>query len=410
MGRRNLLQIYKEQSSKKLSSNEVQKLADNVYATNFRRLSLHDYIHTRSLYCNTQHMQPCSECTGMLSIANTVARNGYCRLSVSFKKAFPTLSYKTDIARQRVLRMPLACIRLGSTEKGTSAWYLTEYIEGVNYQKFACFAETLVRSECSTPTIHKAEVKALLGLAQSDRERELIRYSVFKASGVSSTKARKSFGFERMNHRATRVEAVLEEVRCIHEAVNDLAHTQDKALLQSMGFILPDSESDSDSDCTCDDPMTTQDYIESPRKGTTAETYLNREHFTASDSVDTLPSIGGLTGTLSSQQSSNVGESQDDHPTSVDNEMTTTFDGSDSTTIFDSLALADLAVCSKWNFLEIVTEIESILDTELTDRCCDTLYSKLESIATTDSENDLLQQSYRAYLVVDNNDDTNFPG
>ena len=117
-----------------------------------------------------------------------------------------------------------------------------------------------MRSEhSSVPTIHKAEVKALLGLAQSDRERELIRYSVFKA-GVSSTSARKSFGFEKMNCRAKHVEAALEEARCIYEAVEDLAHIQDKALLLSMGFILPDSESESGSDCTFDDPLTLQDY------------------------------------------------------------------------------------------------------------------------------------------------------
>lgn len=141
------------------------------------------------------------------------------------------------------------------------------YVEGVNYQKFACFAEALVRSEhSSAPAIHKEEVKALLGLAQSDRERELIRYSVFKASGVSSTSARKSFGFEKMNFRAKRVEAALEEARCIYEAVEDLAHIQDKALLLSMGFILPDSESESGSDCTFDDPLTLQDYTTHTRQ------------------------------------------------------------------------------------------------------------------------------------------------
>ena len=88
----------------------------------------------------------------------------------------------------------------------------------------------------STLTIHKSEVRALLGLAQSDRERELIHFSVFKASGVSPTKAWKLFEFEKMNCRAKRVEAALEETRWIHEAVEDLAHIQDKAVLLSFGF------------------------------------------------------------------------------------------------------------------------------------------------------------------------------
>ena len=109
-------------------------------------------------------------------------------------------------------------------------------------------------------------MRALLGLAQSDRERELICFSVFKTSGVSSTRAQKLFGFEKINCRAKRVEAALEEAHWIHEAVEDLAHTQDKALLLSMGFILTDSDSEDGSDRTADDPLTPQDHT-SPLAG-----------------------------------------------------------------------------------------------------------------------------------------------
>ena len=114
-----------------------------------------------------------------------------------------------------------------------------------------------MHNRCSaTVAFCKTEVKALLGLALSDRERELIRYSVFKASGISSTAARKSLGFEHMNQRAERVEMALQEARCISETVEDIARTQDKALLQSMGFVdaFTDTESDSESDCTKEDP------------------------------------------------------------------------------------------------------------------------------------------------------------
>ena len=64
-------------------------------------------------------------------------------------------------------------------------------------------------------------------------ERELIRYSVFKASGLSSTAAKKSFGFEKMDKRSRVVEAALEEARCVREAVEDLARVQDQALALS---------------------------------------------------------------------------------------------------------------------------------------------------------------------------------
>ena len=89
----------------------------------------------------------------MLSIANTVITDRYAKLS-TFKTAFPALTYKSDIAQQKVLQMPLACIRFGTPE-GTSSWFLFEYIEDVSYSKFACFAEALVHRTPSQPTIDK---------------------------------------------------------------------------------------------------------------------------------------------------------------------------------------------------------------------------------------------------------------
>ena len=129
-------------------------------------------------------------------------------LSQAFKLAFPHQVYKTDTARQRFLQMPVACIRVGTPGSGKEAWYLIQYVEGVVYVNFAHFAEALFSAHklSQSPGINKSEINALLGLAQSDRERELIQYSLFKASGVSSSGARHHFGFERMSERARRVE------------------------------------------------------------------------------------------------------------------------------------------------------------------------------------------------------------
>lgn len=139
--------------------------------------------------------------------------------------------------------MPLACIRVSDVKKGTSCWYLVEFVEGVHYMKFACFADALQGTRTSSPTIDKTHVKALLGLAQSDRERELIRYSVFQSSGLSATATRKKFGFESMHVRFRRVTAVIEEAR-IREAIDSVARIQDKGILASMGFHISSSESD----------------------------------------------------------------------------------------------------------------------------------------------------------------------
>ena len=65
--------------------------------------------------------------------------------------------------------------------------------------------------------------------------RETLRYIVYKASGLTSTKARKLYGFEKMNSRALRVDDSIVEMKWIHEAVDEMASIQDKAVL-SMQF------------------------------------------------------------------------------------------------------------------------------------------------------------------------------
>lgn len=52
----------------------------------------------------------------------------------------------------------------------------------------------------------KLELKELLKLAQSDRERESLHYVVYKASGISATAARKQYGLERMDEQVQRIE------------------------------------------------------------------------------------------------------------------------------------------------------------------------------------------------------------
>ncbi len=91
--------------------------------------------------------------------------------------------------------------------------------------------------------MEKKELKALLTMAQSDGERELIRYSVVKTSGLSATGARKAYGLERMKERMRGVEDAIEEARLIRTAIDNLAKVQDKAVFLSMGIPVS-SESD----------------------------------------------------------------------------------------------------------------------------------------------------------------------
>ena len=131
-------------------------------------------------------------------------------------------------------------------------------------------------TNCSS-AIGKTEVKKLLGLARSDRERELIRYSVCKSSGVSSTAARKLYGFEKMQERVERIQEALKEAQCIREAVDDLSRTQEKALPLAMGNEIPysDSESEASSDLESDSSVSSN--------GETEPSYFQLENLPLSD-------------------------------------------------------------------------------------------------------------------------------
>ena len=269
--------IYKEQNKRKLCDSATQKVNDRLYVSLFRGLSLKDYITVRKLHCKMHHKQPCMSCEAMLSIAETVSSSSFITLSEAFKAAFPKQKYKPDIARQRLLQMPLVCIHL-------DVWFLVEFVEGVDYKQFFHFVTALQSTKSSTTTISASEVKSILSLAQSDRERELLRYSVCKASGLSSTAARKVFGFQGMTERSHRVEQAIDNAKRICEAIDSMARTKDKAILLSMGVdvCLSDSEDSEDSETDCGPSV---DSLLLSRDVPSDESFLNLPQFSEMETV-----------------------------------------------------------------------------------------------------------------------------
>ena len=126
-----LISVYREQCTRKLCNPCEQKEADNVYIKFFPWIVI-EYVSARSNNCQSYHMQPCSECQALLSVASRILKEGFCMLSEGFKLAFPNQVYKSDIAMQCFLQMPLASIRVGTPQSGKAAWLLVEYMEGVN--------------------------------------------------------------------------------------------------------------------------------------------------------------------------------------------------------------------------------------------------------------------------------------
>lgn len=122
-----------------------------------------------------------------------------------------------------------------------------ELIPGVDYEKLVNIFESAT-STTSSQTISKSELQNLLTLAQSDREKELVRYTAFKASGLTASAARRQYGFDNMGERAARVEAYIEECLHIRESINSLSEDQEAAAMQLLGIDDIDMDGSSEMD------------------------------------------------------------------------------------------------------------------------------------------------------------------
>ena len=153
------------------------------------------------------------DCSGLQTVAKDILENGYAIMSTVYCKAFPSKQYKADIAKRLLLQMPLVVIRAGDAESGVSAVYLLEHVQGVNYIKLQQFVDQLFAKKGATVSLSKQMLSALLGLATSDRERQLIHYTAYNASGLSKSAAQTPFGFQDMGKSCSAVEHAIEEVR-----------------------------------------------------------------------------------------------------------------------------------------------------------------------------------------------------
>ena len=104
-----LVRVYREQSNRSLSNFIV--VADGIYTTALRGLSLLEYLEARTTYCTSTHKE-CQECPQMLQVAKKVSQQGFVQLKLAFVESFPSIEYTQVKARRRLLQMPLACIRI----------------------------------------------------------------------------------------------------------------------------------------------------------------------------------------------------------------------------------------------------------------------------------------------------------
>ena len=123
-------------------------------------------------------------------------------------------------------------------------------------------------------TLSKDKMTELLFLAESEVEKEKLRYAVVKSSSLSSTQARRIYGFYDMNRRIDMVNSAATEAQSIKGCIEIICRIKDKSLLRSFSVDDDDDDesssgnesdseraSDSDDDIECASSTQRKDFI-----------------------------------------------------------------------------------------------------------------------------------------------------
>ncbi len=85
-------------------------------------------------------------------------------------------------------------------------------------------------------------------LAESESEKERVRYSIIKSSGLSSTKAKQLYGFKDMGRRIQQVNLAAEKAQQIRVAIEKIARIKEKAIVEELGISLSSETESSESE------------------------------------------------------------------------------------------------------------------------------------------------------------------
>ena len=230
------MQTYFQQQKRYLSDPVQHKICETVHVSLISDLSLSEYIEARAMHCQQSHSFQCRQCQRFLEVARTVREHGYCTLSKAFSTVTTNVVYTAEHARRLLLQMPLVTICVGNPKQGYSFSILMEKFSGTDYSKIGAIINGLANNTSTQKgvSLEKSIVKMLLSISQSDRERECLRYAVYKASGMTATMVRRTYGFENMRTRSLSVESALLEIKQIREAIDDLASTKEESVLALM--------------------------------------------------------------------------------------------------------------------------------------------------------------------------------
>ena len=227
-----------------MSDIDNSRVEDGLYISQLK-CSLEEFSFLRQKYCQMYHKASCKECRILVGYGKDILNSGVIDLPTIYRKHFG--NYTWLCAVRRTLQLPVVIFRV-ELGKGRCSNCVTSFTEGVNYKKYVDWYNkiyTMTKQEKSS--LNAYQLKAICKLASNESDRMLIKYAACKSRGFSATKAQQVYGISEFSSKSQKVIEALNVSQEIHEAVGELSDLQDKALLQSIGICVADSESESES-------------------------------------------------------------------------------------------------------------------------------------------------------------------
>ncbi len=337
----------------------------------------------------------------MIEVATIVSQSGYIMLRDAFQIVSLGVSYTAERARRKLLQMPLAAVRVGKPSNGNSYAILTERFKD---ERVGVLVNTMIQAQHQQvpKKLDKGCVRMLLKLAQSDRERECLKYAVVKASGISATEARRRYGFENMTTRLARVEKAITEAQEIREAIESLARIQDKAVLASFGMMCSDSSDDSDLE-TLEDEVHSREVQESDQEYSQQTHLLENQRLAITCTLSEGPQSSGF-----NIQQTHLLEDEERRRELFLQEAQATQVGSMSEDPWEiklgSEELKSTLERSCFNWFEFWNQVEQLLDIDQSsvDLCfMKKVFGRIAELGLSDEELNLTNQSYYAFLAAE---------
>ena len=353
-----------------------EKVNDDIYVSKMEGMSLVSYVKVSSFVCNERHTQPCTNCEGKIKVAEYVLQHGYIKLSDAFKMCSPHVTkYSAKDARRKLLQLPLAAIGAGDPKNGTYALYLVKKDNNASLSLLQSLLNKLLdasHKNDSSQNITKEEVKRLLDLAESESEKERLKYSIVKSSGLSSSKAKQWYGFQDVNRRIVKVQDAAEKAHNIRVAIERIARIKEQALVEALGIALSSEgeTSESESEEESENPESTSEIIQSK-----TSSVLENSAFSASVKVSEGENFSCGSGTADGNCE---------------------LDQKNGAKLLDILRKCDL----NWlQFKSVARESMKGVPSETFEKMVACFYDGLLSFGVSELEANIVRQSYRVYEI-----------